>query len=78
MAVLAATITHWLVETGKMDEFERWLTDEGQLPPLDDKMRTNLALTLEGIHHAGEPDCELKVSQAWLAHAAAAETPADG
>jgi hypothetical protein len=67
MAVLAATIAHWLVETGKLGEFEQWLTDCGQLPPLDDKMRTNLAVTLEAIHQAGEPECELVVPRSWPA-----------
>jgi hypothetical protein len=67
MAVLAATIAHWMVETGKLVEFEQWLTDCGQLPPLDDKMRTNLAVTLEAIHRAGEPECELIVPRFWPA-----------
>jgi hypothetical protein len=65
MAVLAAAVAHWMVETGKICEFERWLTDQGQLPALDEKMRTNLAVTLNAIHKAGEPDCELTVPHSW-------------
>ena len=67
MAVLAAALAHWLVETGKIGEFEEWLTDHGQLPPLDDKMRANLAVTLQAVHNAGEPDCDLTVPRSWPA-----------
>jgi hypothetical protein len=67
MAVLAATITHWMIETGKLGEFEQWLADGGQLPPLDGKMRANLAVTLQAIHQAGEPECELIVPRTWQA-----------